>query len=59
MNKGDSMKFVPWNEVHEEFTMDGNPDGYIIMPSTYEAGKQGPFIISVSTDVEFTLSQLD
>lgn len=31
-------KFVPWNEVNEELYLDGNPDGYIIMPSTYEPG---------------------
>jgi hypothetical protein len=53
------FKFVPWNEVHCELTLDGNPDGYIVMPTTYEPGKLGPFIISVSTDVEFTLTQLD
>ena len=50
---------MPLNEVSEELTLDGNPDGYIIMPSTYEPGKHGPFIIAISTDVEFTLTQLD
>lgn len=35
--------------------LDGNPDGYIIMPTTYEPNKIGPFNISVSTDVDFTL----
>ena len=34
---------------------DGNPDGYIIMPTTYEKDKLGPFNLSVSTDVEFEL----
>lgn len=53
------FKFVPWNEVSCELTLDGNPDGYIVMPTTYEPLKLGPFIISVSTDVEFTLTQLD
>jgi len=52
----DSQKFVPWNEVYEELRLDGNPDGYIIMPTTYEPGKCGPFIISVATQVEFTLT---
>ena len=55
----DTQKFVPLNEVAEELQLDGNPDGYIIMPTTYEPGKHGPFILSVSTDVEFTLTQLD
>lgn len=55
----DSQKFVPWNEVYEELKLDGNPDGYIVMPTTYEPGKTGPFIISVATQVEFTLTQLD
>ena len=45
----DTQKFVPWNDVHEELMLDGNPDGYFIMPTTYEPNKEGPFIISVST----------
>ena len=49
-------KFVPWNEVYEELSLDGNPDGYIVMPTTYEPGKIGPFILSVATDVEFNLT---
>ncbi len=53
------QKFVPWNQVYEQLMLDGNPDGYIIMPATYEVGKQGPFILSVSTDVEFTLTALE
>jgi len=32
----DTLKFVPWCEVSEELTLDVNPEGYIIMPSTYE-----------------------
>jgi hypothetical protein len=54
-----SQKFVPWNEVTDELSLDGNPDGYILMPTTYEPGKMGPFVVSVSTDVDFTLSPLD
>ena len=49
----EGTKFVPWNEISEEIFLDGNPDGYYIMCSTYEPGKQGPFILSLSTDVEF------
>ena len=52
----EGRKFVPWNEINEELTLEYNKDGYIIMPTTYEPGKQGPFIISVSTDVEFKLT---
>ena len=58
MNK-ETLKFVPWCLYYEEFMLDGNPDGYIIMPTTYEPGKQGPFNISVSTDVDFTLTPQD
>ncbi len=54
-----TQKFVPWNEVAEELSLDSSPDGYILMPTTYEPGKHGPFIISVSTDVEFTLTPLE
>ena len=55
----EGRKFVPWNEINEELTLDYNKDGYMIMPSTYEPGKQGPFIISVSTDVDFKLEPVD
>ena len=48
---------MPWNEINEELLFEYNKEGYIIMPTTYEPGKQGPFIISVSTDVEFKLTQ--
>jgi hypothetical protein len=51
----EGMKFVPWNEISEELRLDGNPDGYMIMCATYEPKKQGPFILSVNTDVEFSL----
>ena len=54
LNK-DSLKFVPWCQYYEEFMLEGIPDGYIIMPTTYEPNKLGPFNISVSTDVDFTL----
>jgi len=54
---------VPWNELCETVLLEGNEnvnrEGYIIMPSTYESGKQGPFVIAVSTTVEFSLTQLD
>ena len=58
LNKSAS-KFVPWNEVSEEMALEGSAEGFIIMPTTYEPGKHGPFIISVATDVEFTLTALD
>ena len=51
----EGMKFVPWNEISEEIMLDGNPDGYMIMCSTYEPQKLGPFILSLSTDVDFSL----
>ena len=36
--------------------MDNNPKGYMIMPTTYAKGKVGPFILGVSTDVDFVLT---
>jgi hypothetical protein len=51
-------KFVPWNQVSLELKLDGNPDGYIVMPATYESGKVGMFTISVTTDCEFTLREM-
>jgi len=50
------MNFVPMNEYSETIELDGNPEGYIIMPTTYKPKLKGPFVISVSTDVEFTLN---
>ena len=32
----EGLKFVPWNEISEEVHLDGSPDGYMIMCSTYE-----------------------
>jgi len=58
LNK-EGTKFVPWNEIQEEMILDGHPDGYIIMCSTYEPQKHGPFILSLSTDVDFTLTALE
>ena len=58
LNK-EGTKFVPWNEISEELILDGAADGYIIMCSTYEPQKQGPFILSLSTDVDFTLNALE
>jgi hypothetical protein len=55
----EGTKFVPWNEISEEITIDGNPDGYIIMCSTYEPQKIGPFILSLNTDVDFTLVPIE
>ena len=58
MTNRDKLKFVPWCELSETLELDPSSE-YIIMPTTYEPGKQGPFNISVSTDVEFTLTQQD
>lgn len=60
----EGCKFVPWNEVNETVWLEGNEfsqnrDGYIIMPATYENGKQGPFVLAVSTTCEFTLTPIE
>lgn len=46
----ETLKFIPWNEISETLQLDGRQEGYIIMPSTYNPGMKGPFILSVSTD---------
>lgn len=51
----EQIQFVPWNELSLLLVLDGNQDGYVIMPATYEAKQAGPFILSVSTDVDFSL----
>jgi len=55
----EGTKFVPWNEISEELALDGHPDGYIIMCSTYEPGKRGPFVLSVSSEVTFKLDAVE
>ena len=55
----EAVKFVPWNEVSEEVCLSQNPDGYIIMPATYEARQHGPFILSVASEAEFSLTTID
>jgi hypothetical protein len=45
--------------MEEVLNLDGNPNGYMIMPTTYEPKMTGPFIISVSTDVDFELNQIE
>ena len=55
----EGIKFVPWNEISEEVILDGSPEGYMIMCSTYEPQKLGPFILSLSTDVDFVLNALE
>lgn len=32
----EGTKFVPWNEISEELILDGHPEGYMILCSTYE-----------------------
>jgi hypothetical protein len=55
----EGKKFVPWNEISEELHLEGYPEGYFIMCSTYEPGKLGPFILSLSTTVDFTLVSME
>mmetsp|Transcript_18762 Transcript_18762/g.28838 ORF Transcript_18762/g.28838 Transcript_18762/m.28838 type:complete len:259 (-) Transcript_18762:22-798(-) len=55
----EGLKFVPLNEISEELILDGHQDGYMIMCTTYEPQKQGPFILSLSTDVDFSLNALE
>ena len=51
--------FVPLNSVStpEGFRLDPLPDDeyYSIMPATFDAGKKGPFFLSVVMDADFTL----
>lgn len=41
----EALKFVPWNEIKEKIMLrgndiNGNRDGYVIMPCTYESSKE-------------------
>jgi hypothetical protein len=52
-------RFVPTGDVDEIIDEIPRPEGYIIMPSTYENNIRGPFVISVSSQNEFTLNRMD
>jgi len=52
-------EFMPLNEVDEFLEEDSACEsGYIIMPTTYESGMKGPFVLSVNSDDEFTLTEI-
>ena len=36
--------------------MDKSEDPYLIVPATYAPGQTGPFFLSVTSDVDFTLT---
>jgi len=38
------------------FRLDKSEDPYLLVPATYAPGKEGPFFLSVTSDVEFTLT---
>lgn len=53
--------FLPVKEISMEILLGGegmpmNPNGYVIMPSTYQSKVQGTFIVSVKCDQPFELS---
>lgn len=51
--------FLPMNELTEIFEQIENlPDGFLLMPTTYEPKVTGPFVLSVSSDIEFSLTPL-
>jgi hypothetical protein len=54
--------FVPTDELStsDDFTLDylTNPnEAYLIMPTTFAEGKQGSFVLTVSSDSDFTLNK--
>jgi hypothetical protein len=54
--------FVPTDEMTtpDDFTLDylTNPnEAYLIMPTTFAEGKQGSFVLTVSSDSDFTLNK--
>ena len=53
-----NIEFLPKNEItyHFKFTR-VDPRGYIIMPSTYGAGVNGPFCLMVKCEEKFNLKE--
>ena len=52
-------EFMPLNEVTEIIDeAQPLPTGYLLMPTTYENNVKGPFMLSVSSDDSFTLTEI-
>ena len=52
-------EFMPLNEIEEILEEDNAREaGYIIMPTTYESNIKGPFVLSVSSENEFSLTEM-
>ena len=52
-------EFMPLNEIEEILEKDNaRAGGFIIMPTTYESGMKGPFVLSVSSENEFSLTEI-
>jgi len=50
---------MPLNEIVEILDEPNpSPSGYMLMPTTYESGMNGPFVLSVSSENDFTLSEI-
>jgi len=47
------IEFVPMHDLTVYLDLQPLPHGYIIMPATFEKGKIGPFMISVSSNDDF------
>jgi len=50
--------FTPLHTVQtpQAFRLDKSEDPYLIVPATYAPGQTGPFFLSVTSDVDFTLT---
>lgn len=51
------VKFYPKNEIMEKLTLKYNDSGYVIMPCTFENQQEGPFMLSVNANAEFTFKE--
>jgi len=50
--------FTPLHTVQtpQAFRLDKSEDPFLIVPATYAPGQTGPFFLSVTSDVDFTLT---
>ena len=56
----DDLCFKPMNQVSITWAPEHpDPQGYIIMPCTYERNMFGPFVISVTSEYKFTFEHIN
>lgn len=51
-------EFLPVNEVSTKITLERAAHPYVVVPCTFDSGKEGPFLLEVMCESGFTLERL-